>query len=206
EDEEFPLATYSTLVIVNAAQAPEFALGSPSSTLISKGAPVASLSSSVNQASPLDTGVLGFETPIDSFDSITYDSYIAPDTGSEAFSSPTVNVDVILHSKPPHVQKLIKNHSLKDVIGDFQRPEEIHEFERLDVWVLVLCPENILIIPLKWLFKIKLDEYGDILKNKARLVAKGYHQEIGIDFEESFASVANLRQSESSLHMQQVKI
>nr|GEX82034.1 retrovirus-related Pol polyprotein from transposon TNT 1-94 [Tanacetum cinerariifolium] len=39
---------------------------------------------------------------------------------------------------------------------------------------------------------IKLDEYGDVLKNKARLVAKGYHHEEGIDFEESFAPVARL--------------
>ncbi|GJV72097.1 gag-pol polyprotein [Tanacetum coccineum] len=45
---------------------------------------------------------------------------------------------------------------------------------------------------LKWIFKIKLDEYGDVLKNKARLVAKGYRQEAGIDFEESFAPVARL--------------
>nr|GFB69515.1 uncharacterized mitochondrial protein AtMg00810-like [Tanacetum cinerariifolium] len=68
--------------------------------------------------------------------------------------------------------------------------EEIHELERLDVWVLVPFPDNIFIIPLKWIFKIKLDEYGDVLKNKARLVAKGYRQEIGIDFEESFASIS----------------
>ncbi|GKE64584.1 retrovirus-related pol polyprotein from transposon TNT 1-94, partial [Tanacetum coccineum] len=41
-----------------------------------------------------------------------------------------------------------------------------------------------------WIYKVKLDEYGDVLKNKARLVAKGYRQEEGIDFEESFAPVA----------------
>nr|GEV56120.1 hypothetical protein [Tanacetum cinerariifolium] len=70
--------------------------------------------------------------------------------------------------------------------------DKIYEFERLDVWVLVPCPDNILIIPLKWIFKIKLDEYGEVLKNKARLVAKGYHQEAGIDFEESFTPVARL--------------
>ncbi|GKG40515.1 retrovirus-related pol polyprotein from transposon TNT 1-94, partial [Tanacetum coccineum] len=58
--------------------------------------------------------------------------------------------------------------------------------------ILVPCPDNILIIPLKWIFKIKLDEYGDVLKNKARLVAKGYRREAGIDFEESFAPVARL--------------
>ncbi|GJV06036.1 retrovirus-related pol polyprotein from transposon TNT 1-94 [Tanacetum coccineum] len=50
--------------------------------------------------------------------------------------------------------------------------DEIHEFDRLQI------------------YKVKLDEYGDVLKNKARLVAKGYHQEEGIDFEESFALVA----------------
>ncbi|GJY96578.1 retrovirus-related pol polyprotein from transposon TNT 1-94 [Tanacetum coccineum] len=42
------------------------------------------------------------------------------------------------------------------------------------------------------LLKIKLDEYGDVLKNKARLVAKGYRQEEGIDFEEFFAPVARI--------------
>ncbi|GKC82151.1 retrovirus-related pol polyprotein from transposon TNT 1-94 [Tanacetum coccineum] len=45
---------------------------------------------------------------------------------------------------------------------------------------------------LKWIYKVKLDEYGDVLKNKARLVAKGYRQEKGIDFEESFAPVARI--------------
>ncbi|GJX89446.1 retrovirus-related pol polyprotein from transposon TNT 1-94 [Tanacetum coccineum] len=48
-------------------------------------------------------------------------------------------------------------------------------------------PDRVMIIALKWIYKVKLDEYGDVLKNKARLVAKGYRQEEGIDFEESFA-------------------
>ncbi|GJR31056.1 retrovirus-related pol polyprotein from transposon TNT 1-94 [Tanacetum coccineum] len=42
------------------------------------------------------------------------------------------------------------------------------------------------------IYKVKLDEYGDVLKSKARLVAKGYRQEEGIDFEESFAPVARI--------------
>ncbi|GJT75569.1 retrovirus-related pol polyprotein from transposon TNT 1-94 [Tanacetum coccineum] len=49
-----------------------------------------------------------------------------------------------------------------------------------------------MIIALKWIYKVKLDGYGDVLKNKARLVAKGYRQEEGIDFEESFATVARI--------------
>ncbi|GKA95790.1 retrovirus-related pol polyprotein from transposon TNT 1-94 [Tanacetum coccineum] len=68
--------------------------------------------------------------------------------------------------------------------------EEIHEFNRLQVWELVPKPECVMIIALKWIYKVKLDEYGDVLKNKARLVAKGYRQEDGIDFEESFTPVA----------------
>ncbi|GJS40651.1 retrovirus-related pol polyprotein from transposon TNT 1-94 [Tanacetum coccineum] len=70
--------------------------------------------------------------------------------------------------------------------------DEIHEFDRLDVWELVPPPDSAMIIALKWIYKVKLDEYGDVLKNKARLVAKGFRQEEGLDFEESFAPVARL--------------
>nr|GFB60663.1 retrovirus-related Pol polyprotein from transposon TNT 1-94 [Tanacetum cinerariifolium] len=49
-----------------------------------------------------------------------------------------------------------------------------------------------MVITLKWIYKAKLDDLGGILKNKACLVARGYRQEEGIDFEESFASVARL--------------
>nr|GFC03178.1 hypothetical protein [Tanacetum cinerariifolium] len=48
-------------------------------------------------------------------------------------------------------------------------------------------PNQIMVITLKWIYKVKLDKLGGILKNKARLVARGYCQEEGIDFEESFA-------------------
>nr|GEU72909.1 retrovirus-related Pol polyprotein from transposon TNT 1-94 [Tanacetum cinerariifolium] len=57
---------------------------------------------------------------------------------------------------------------------------------------LVPRPDYIIIITLKWIFKVKLDKLGDVLKNKARLVAREYHQEEGIDFEESFALVVQL--------------
>ncbi|GJU22394.1 putative ribonuclease H-like domain-containing protein [Tanacetum coccineum] len=70
--------------------------------------------------------------------------------------------------------------------------EELHEFEHLEVWELVPRPDKVMVITLKWIYKVKLDEMGGILKNKARLVARGYRQEEGIDFEESFALVARL--------------
>ncbi|GJX68717.1 retrovirus-related pol polyprotein from transposon TNT 1-94 [Tanacetum coccineum] len=53
-------------------------------------------------------------------------------------------------------------------------------------------PDCVMIIALKWIYKVKLDEYGDVLKNKAQLVAKGYRQDEGIGFEESFTPVARI--------------
>ncbi|GKD06411.1 retrovirus-related pol polyprotein from transposon TNT 1-94 [Tanacetum coccineum] len=70
--------------------------------------------------------------------------------------------------------------------------EEIHEFERLEVWELVTCPDNVFLIKLKWIYNVKIDEYGGVLKNKARLVAQGFRQEEGINFKESFASVTRI--------------
>ncbi|GJV22858.1 retrovirus-related pol polyprotein from transposon TNT 1-94 [Tanacetum coccineum] len=70
--------------------------------------------------------------------------------------------------------------------------ENLNEFEHLKVWKLVPRPDKVMVITLKWIYKVKLDELGGILKNKACLVAHGYRQEEGIDFEESFAPVARL--------------
>ncbi|GKD83910.1 retrovirus-related pol polyprotein from transposon TNT 1-94, partial [Tanacetum coccineum] len=52
--------------------------------------------------------------------------------------------------------------------------------------------DKLLLIKLKWISKVKMDEFGGVLKNKARLVAQGFRQEEGIDFEESFAPVARI--------------
>ncbi|GJT35879.1 retrovirus-related pol polyprotein from transposon TNT 1-94 [Tanacetum coccineum] len=58
--------------------------------------------------------------------------------------------------------------------------------------VLKSLLDKVMVITLKWIYLVKLDELGGILKNKARLVARGYRQEEGIDFEESFAPMARL--------------
>ncbi|GKC55962.1 retrovirus-related pol polyprotein from transposon TNT 1-94 [Tanacetum coccineum] len=70
--------------------------------------------------------------------------------------------------------------------------EELNEFKRLEVWELVPQPDRVMIITLKWIYKVKLDELGGMLKNKARLVVREYRQEEGINFQESFALVARL--------------
>ncbi|GKE63821.1 retrovirus-related pol polyprotein from transposon TNT 1-94, partial [Tanacetum coccineum] len=70
--------------------------------------------------------------------------------------------------------------------------EKLNEFERLKVWELVPYPGKVMVITLRWIYKVKLHELGGILKNKARLVSRGYRQKEGINFEESFALVARL--------------
>nr|GEW03173.1 hypothetical protein [Tanacetum cinerariifolium] len=70
--------------------------------------------------------------------------------------------------------------------------EELYEFKRLKVWELIPHPDKVMVITLKWIYRVKLDELGGILKNKACLVARGYRQEEGIDFEDSFAPMTFL--------------
>nr|GEW02766.1 retrotransposon protein, putative, unclassified [Tanacetum cinerariifolium] len=61
--------------------------------------------------------------------------------------------------------------------------EELNEFKRLEVWELVPRLDKVMVITLKWIYKVKHDELEGVLKNKARLVARGYRQEEGIDIE-----------------------
>ncbi|GKA42120.1 retrovirus-related pol polyprotein from transposon TNT 1-94 [Tanacetum coccineum] len=70
--------------------------------------------------------------------------------------------------------------------------EELLQFKRLDVWVLVPPSDNIKPLTLKWLLKNKHNEENTVIRNKTRLVMRGYRQEEGIDFEESFALVARM--------------
>ncbi|GKC00586.1 gag-pol polyprotein, partial [Tanacetum coccineum] len=64
--------------------------------------------------------------------------------------------------------------------------DELHQFDRLNVWELIDKPFGKKVIKLKWLWKNKNDEDQTIILNKARLVAKGYAQEEGIEFENLF--------------------
>nr|GEV13300.1 retrovirus-related Pol polyprotein from transposon TNT 1-94 [Tanacetum cinerariifolium] len=70
--------------------------------------------------------------------------------------------------------------------------EELHQFDRLDIWELVDRPLCKNVINMKWLWKNKHDEENTIIRNKSCLMAKGYAQKEGVDFEESFTPVARL--------------
>eukprot|EP00253_Pinus_taeda_P026048 PITA_26048 len=70
--------------------------------------------------------------------------------------------------------------------------EELEKIEKNNTWELVPRPHDKNIIGTKSIFKNKLNENGEVIRNKARLVCKGYAQQESIDFEETFAPVAIL--------------
>lgn len=70
--------------------------------------------------------------------------------------------------------------------------EEMNSIEGNKTWTLTELPPGVKPIGLKWVFKIKRDASGAIIKYKARLVAKGYVQQFGVDYGEVFAPVARM--------------
>jgi hypothetical protein len=70
--------------------------------------------------------------------------------------------------------------------------ESLDQIEKNDTWELVPRPKNKNVIGTKWVFRNKLNEDGQVIRNKARLVCKGYAQVEGVDFEETYAPVARM--------------
>ncbi|GJT78827.1 retrovirus-related pol polyprotein from transposon TNT 1-94, partial [Tanacetum coccineum] len=191
---------------------PGVSTGSPSSTIVDQDAP----SPSNSQTTPkTQSPVIFNDVEEDDHDldvaHMNNDPFFGipiPEHDSEASSSSDV-IPTVVHTATPyseHVNKWTKDHPLENIIVEPKNykdaltqacwieamQEELNEFERLEVWELVPRPDKVMVITLKWIYKVKLDELGGILKNKARLVARGYRQEEGIDFEESFAPVARI--------------
>ena len=67
---------------------------------------------------------------------------------------------------------------------------EIEAIERNGTWELTDLPKGMKKIGVKWVFKTKLNENGEVDKCKARLVAKGYAYHHGIDYTKVFAPMA----------------
>ncbi|GJV24476.1 retrovirus-related pol polyprotein from transposon TNT 1-94 [Tanacetum coccineum] len=84
------------------------------------------------------------------------------------------------------------NEALMDDCCIVAMQEELNQFIANDVWELVPQSRNMSIIGTKWVFRNKLDENGIVSQNKVRLVAQGNNQQVGIDYDETYASVARL--------------
>jgi hypothetical protein len=69
---------------------------------------------------------------------------------------------------------------------------EMDAVEKNRTWEFADLPRGHRAITLKWVFKLKRDEVGAIIKHKARLVARGFLQREGINFNDAFAPVARM--------------
>ncbi|GJV52691.1 retrovirus-related pol polyprotein from transposon TNT 1-94 [Tanacetum coccineum] len=176
-------------------------------------------SSSAHQSSLVHHGVANKHSfEVNPFVATEHEPFVnvfAPYPNSKASSSGTLTITTPNQSTQPHelLRKWTDSHSLDNIIGNPSRLVFTQKQLATDaLWCFYNStlskvepknfksaiaedlppPDCAMIIALKWIYKVKLDEYGDVLKNKARLVAKGYHQEEGLDFEESFTPVARL--------------
>ena len=70
--------------------------------------------------------------------------------------------------------------------------QEMDAVERNRTWELADLPAGHRAITLKWVYKLKKDEAGAVIKHKARLVAHGFVQQEGVDFDDAFAPVVRM--------------
>jgi hypothetical protein len=67
--------------------------------------------------------------------------------------------------------------------------EELTNLEENEMWDLVKRPTNQKVIGCKWLYALKKNELGEVVKFKSRVVALGYHQSYGVNFQETYSPV-----------------
>lgn len=89
--------------------------------------------------------------------------------------------------EPITVKEALSNNDSSEWKAAMQN--EINSFQHNNVWKLVDKPTNVNIVKNKWVFKVKHDADGNIVRYRARLVAKGFTQKYGIDFTETFSPV-----------------
>nr|GEW47279.1 retrovirus-related Pol polyprotein from transposon TNT 1-94 [Tanacetum cinerariifolium] len=183
------------------APEPAASTGLPSLTIVDQDAPSPSNSQTTpkHQSSiiPNDVEDDNHDLDVAHMNNDPFFGILIPEVYSDKFSSMDSIHKVALFCYYDAFLTFVKPKTFKDALTQScwieAMQEELNEFERLEVWELVLRPDKIMVITLKWIYKVKLDKLGGILRNKAQLVARGYRQDEEIDFEESFALVARLK-------------
>nr|GEY28915.1 Gag-Pol polyprotein [Tanacetum cinerariifolium] len=167
------------------------------STSIDQDAPSTSIPSSQDQEHSLIISQ-GFEeslkTPLFHDDPLNESPH--EDSTSQGSSSNVLQI----HTPFEHLGRWTKDNPIANVIRYPSRSVSTRKQLKTDTVLcyfdafltseLVSCPDKVFFIKLKWIYKVKTDAFGGVLKNKARLVDQGFRKDEGIDFEESFALVA----------------
>ena len=98
-------------------------------------------------------------------------------TGIDQSEDPLTHFALFSDCEPTTFESAVKDAKWQKVMDD-----EIEATKRNDTWELIDLPKGDKTIGVKWVFKTKIKENGEVDKYKARLVAKGYKQEYAIDY------------------------
>nr|GFB42435.1 Gag-Pol polyprotein [Tanacetum cinerariifolium] len=171
----------TTARTVPPAQESQVRQSSTASTTITDTAPIPTNSSSLATNIPISSQDVDELNPNAMVDGNTFFNPFANSSTSITASSSHQNVD------PSNMHTTMEPKNVKEAMTDpawiDSMQEELLQFKRLDVWVLVPALDNISPLTMKWLFKNKHDEEQTVIRNKSRLVVRGYRQEEGIHFE-----------------------
>lgn len=96
-----------------------------------------------------------------------------------------IHFTILADSKPIDYKVALKKKAWKDAMV-----EELNSIEKNKTCELTDLPPNKKVVGVKWVFKLKLNPEGKVVKHKPTLVDKGFLQKHGFDFTEMFSPVA----------------
>ena len=94
---------------------------------------------------------------------------------------------LISQVEPKNVDEACKDDYWKQVVK-----EDLDQIVKNETWELVPRPADKNVIGTKWVFRNKMNEQGEVVRNKAILVCKGYSKQEGIEYDETYAPMARM--------------
>ena len=104
-------------------------------------------------------------------------------------------VELLTTMSTPHGEPRTYNEASESSDKDQWRAtmqEEVNSLVEMQVWERVPRPKDQNVVGCKWVYRLKFNAQGEVVRYKARLVAKGYSQVDGLDYNETFAPVTRL--------------
>ena len=68
----------------------------------------------------------------------------------------------------------------------------MNSLKKNQTWEAVQCPTGAKPMDAKWVFALKHNEDGEVIRYKARLAMRGFRQQQGVDYDETYVPVAKL--------------
>jgi hypothetical protein len=175
------------------ASAPKMPSPSPDSTPLA--APTTSLEHGGSRAPVFASSLEGDK---DHIDVVHNDTLLRYRTVDDILGDQTVMPGSVQHNIDAelHLTHTGEPCSLVEAKGDAAwraaMQQEMNSIEHNRTWELIDLPAGHRSIALKWVFKLKKNEAGEVVKHKARLVARSFIQQEGIDYDDTFAPVAHI--------------